>query len=66
MASTFLVLVFMLIAGLGRLLIWLISLAATSRLASRRGQKLKAMSWSPTRGYSAEFSTPEEPQSGNN
>lgn len=63
MAGTLVVLVLVLVV---RLLLWLVALAATSRLARRNGQQLKAMSWSFLRGYSAEFSITENHQSGNN
>lgn len=56
MASTLVVLVF----SLCLLLVWLLAVAATSWLASRKGQALKKMSWSVSRGFSAEFFKPKD------
>jgi hypothetical protein len=57
MAGTIVVLVIMLVV---RLLAPLVALAATFVLARWNGQRLKSMSWSPFRGYTAEFFPPEE------
>ena len=61
MAGALVVLAATLIVGVGRLLLWLLSLAATSWLAKRNGVKLKSMSCSFVHGYTAEFFQSEEP-----
>lgn len=63
MAGTLVVLVLVLVV---RLLVALLALVATSRLARRNGQRVKSMSWSSLRGYTAEFFDIEGPQSGDN
>jgi hypothetical protein len=63
MTGTLIVLVITLIVYL---LVELLALVATFFLAKRNGQRLKAMSWSPVHGYTAEFFPPEETQSGTN
>lgn len=54
MASTLVVLAFWLCC----LLVWILTVAATSWLAARKGQALKNMSWSVFRGFTAEFFPP--------
>jgi hypothetical protein len=51
MAST----VFVLVMLLGFAPMFLALLAAVSLLAKRNDQKVKSLSWSPTRGITAEF-----------
>jgi hypothetical protein len=57
MTGTVAVLVVVLIV---RLLVGVLAMAATFILAKRNGQSVKAMSWSPTRGFAAKFFPPRE------
>lgn len=60
MTGTLAVLVILLIV---RLLVGVLALVATFALAKRNGQTVKAMSWSPTRGFAAKFFPPHEGRS---